>query len=740
KHWPLALSPGAERFLGDWDKSVTQNSQNHRLATVMSQQNILRSYQWTPAPGKTLHLMVGAPLKDFLTEALLMRQRILITALMVLLITAPVAFFWGIRLARALQELTLDAERIGALDFTGNLKVNSPIYEYWRLEQAFDVMKGTIAERTKDLQESNQHLAMLVDMGIAMSTETDIDSLSTMILSNAKELTHADSGVLFLVNPEKTQLNFHIVLNDSLQGSSPQNTSFKPINLYDEQGNENRQQMAAYCYHSRESMAVDDVYDSPRFTLTGFQNFDAERGYKSQSALTVPLKTWGSGTPLGVLLLINATHPKTHKILPFPKDLISYVEALSAGAAGVLQNHNLLRQHKKLFDELAQFIGSAIGGKSPHTARHCARVPVVARIIADAAEAVTEGPLANFSFENDAQRREFEIAAWLHDCGKVTTPEYVIDKATKLETIGNRIHEIRTRFEVLHRDATIAYKDALLSGAPPDMAQQKLEQKKAALHEDFAFLAQCNLGDRPLREEEIQRIKSISHRVWTRHFDDSLGLSWQELERLNAVENQDHQKLPVLERLLADKPQHLIPRDDDAREEYAKLGFTFPIPEYLYNRGEIHNLSVRAGTLSPEERFKINEHIAQSILMLSQLDFPDDLKKVVELAGSHHETPDGKGYPRGLNNQDLSIPAKILAIADIFEALTSSDRPYKRDKTLSETFDILYDMKEAHKIDPHLFDMLVSSGAYMDYARGYLKPRQIDEVEAARYQNSTPPA
>lgn len=342
-----------------------------------------------------------------------------------------------------------------------------------------------------------------------------------------------------------------------------------------------------------------------------------------------------------------------------------------------------------------------------------------------------QGELADFDFKTEEEWREFKVAAWLHDCGKITMPEYIVDKATKLETIYNRIHEIRTRFEILHRDATIQYYEKLLLN-PQD--KEKLEEELNQIHKnltsDFEFIATCNIGGEFMEEDSINRLNKISEIKWQRNFDDRLGLSQEELKR---VKN-DKPFVPVIENLLQDKEEHNIIRAREIDlEEYNKFGFKVDIPKYERNLGELYNLGVRSGTLTQEERFKINEHIIMTIKMLENIPFTKDLRNVPEYAGSHHETMIGTGYPRKLVKEQLSIPARIMAIADIFEALTAADRPYKKAKTLSESIKIMSFMKKDNHIDSELFEIFLTSGVYKEYAKRFLQEEQIDEVDISQY-------
>ncbi|MFO7716858.1 HD domain-containing phosphohydrolase [Desulfosarcina sp.] len=388
-----------------------------------------------------------------------------------------------------------------------------------------------------------------------------------------------------------------------------------------------------------------------------------------------------------------------------------------------------------LFTAVTELLAGAIDAKSPYTGGHCKRVPVVAKMIAMAAHESTDAPFANFRMDAEDKRREFEVAAWLHDCGKVTTPEHVVDKATKLETIYNRIHEIRMRFEVLLRDAEIDfYRQRLAGNADGACLEAQLEKRHKQIADDFAFVAACNIGGEFMPDEKIERLEEIAARTWVRHLDDRMGISQDETALKN---RQPRPTLPVVEHVLTDKPEHIIPRPNPDPFEGNTYGFNMAVPENQYNLGELYNLAIRKGTLSPEDRFKINEHIIQTIIMLRRLPFPENMKHVAEIAGAHHETMIGNGYPRGLKKEEMSIPARIMAIADIFEALTAADRPYKKPKTLNEALRIMSRMRNDRHIDAELFDLFLQSGVYQTYAEQFLDPAQMDAVDIRHYLSSS---
>ena len=381
-----------------------------------------------------------------------------------------------------------------------------------------------------------------------------------------------------------------------------------------------------------------------------------------------------------------------------------------------------------LYVDVSLFKGDS---KSPYTGGHCERVPELAILLAEAANKSNCGELINFNLSTKEQWREFNTAAWLHDCGKIVTLEYVVDKATKLETIYNRIHEIRTRFEVLHRDASIEYYQQLLENPDnKDKLEEKLKLYHQKLTDDFEFIANCNIGSEFMDQSSIDRLEEIANLKWLRNFDDRLGLSQDELTRIDNIETFS----PVLENLLQNKKAHIINRLREIDlEEYKEFAFKLDVPEYERNLGELYNLSIRKGTLNTEERFKINEHIITTIKILENIPFTNNLKNVPEYAGSHHETMIGTGYPRKLKKENISIPARIMAIADIFEALTAADRPYKKAKTLSESIKIMSVMRNNEHIDKDIFEIFLTSGTYKEYAKRFLMEDQIDEVDISKY-------
>lgn len=591
-------------------------------------------------------------------------------------------------------------------------------------------LESEVATRTQDLAKSQMKLQTLVQRGIDMSSVQSEGKLFEAILDSAKELANADGGTLYIREDDK--LVFETMktetLGIALGGVTGKAIDLPPVQIFLDDGvTPNERNVASHAAMIGQTVIIDDAYADERFDFTGTRAFDQKTGYRSKSFLTVPLRPRGKEV-IGVLQLLNAQDPDTGEVIPFEEEVVGFVEALAAQAAVALDNQNLIEAQKQLLDSFIELIASAIDAKSAYTGGHCHRVPEIAMMLAKEAADSKEGPFADFDFADEDEWREFRIGAWLHDCGKVTTPEYVVDKATKLETIYNRINEIRIRFEVLIRDNEIAFLKSQLAGADPD--RSAFEETKAKLIEDFEFLANCNIGGEFMDEKDMDRVREIADQEWMRHLSDRAGLSASELERFEGIAEE---KLPVVEKLLSDKPSHIVPRPGANVFGDNPYGFDMDVPEHLYNHGEVYNLCIAKGTLTAEERFKINDHIIQTIIMLNALPYPKHLQRIPEIAGNHHETMIGTGYPRKLTKDEMSIPSRIMAIADVFEALTASDRPYKPAKTLSESIKIMGFMKKDEHIDPEIFDLFLTSGVYKKYAERYLLPEQLDEVDISKF-------
>ena len=570
----------------------------------------------------------------------------------------------------------------------------------------------------------------LIELGIALSAEHDHNRLLETILLGAKELTNADGGTLYLVGEAGRDLCFTIMHNDTmgmaLGGTTGAPIPFPPVPLREPDGTPNYKNVVAAAAVTGRTINLADAYSAPDFDFAGTRAFDARTGYRSQSFLNVPLKNHETEV-VGVLQLINA-RGRDGQTIAFSAETVPLIEALAGQAAVALDNQMLIDAQKNLFRAVLKVFAGAIDAKSAYTGGHCHRVPELTNMIARAADAAEDGPLADFHL-TELEWYELEVAGGLHDCGKVTTREFVVDKATKLETIYNRIHEIRTRFEIVKRDAEIEYLRGVMAGGDERALRGARDARLVALDDDFAFVAECNIGGEFMAPEKITRLQRIAEITWQRTIDDRLGLSWEE----SARQPQTRDSLPATEHLLADKPGHIIEHGHTPLDPDNPWGFVIKPPPHEANLGEVYNLSIRRGTLTEEERYHINDHIVQTIIMLEALPYPKHLRRVPEWAGGHHEKMDGTGYPRGLKRDQMSIPARIMMIADIFEALTARDRPYKARKKLSECIDIMARMSRDGHIDPDLFALFLNSGVYRAYAAKFLLPEQIDEFDIAHY-------
>ena len=518
-----------------------------------------------------------------------------------------------------------------------------------------------------------KRLETLNAIGAALSSERDLGTLLERILEAARDFADADGGTLYRV--KDGTLVFEVLRNDSLGyfmgGSHGTPIHFQPLPLYAADGQGNHALVVTHCALTGRTVNIPDAYTAEGYDFSGTRKFDTKTGYRSQSFLTVPMKDHGDNV-IGVLQLINAKRAdgSVREFSPADQQL---VESLASQAAIALNNRQLVAQLETLFESLISLINTAIDEKSPYTGGHCERVPVLTMMLAEAAARLQTGPLADFTM-SESDRYELKIAGLLHDCGKITTPVHVVDKATKLEALFDRIELVDARFEILRRDAQIA----LLKGEI-DEAQYAARLQQIDL--DRALVKRSNTGGEFMDDAQIAAIKQLA----TQHWQD-----------------QDGTRRPFL--------------SDE----------------------EVENLSIRRGTLNAAEREIINHHIVMTIRMLEALPWPSHLTQVPEYAGGHHERMDGKGYPRGLKREQMSIPARVMGIADVFEALTACDRPYKSGKTLSESLRILGRMKEERHIDPDLFDVFVRERIFQTYAERYLVPEQIDEIDWSQVPGVSP--
>lgn len=503
-----------------------------------------------------------------------------------------------------------------------------------------------------------ERVQKLNEIGILLSKEKDHDKLIEMILFRAKELTNADAGTLYIISPQK-KLDFAIVVNDSLDlswgGAEKAKSKFPAISLYDSQGNPNDRTAVARAVLTKKTVNIKNSYTDTDsgFDFSGTRQFDNQSGYRSESILVVPMLDQDKNQ-VGALQLINRIDPVTKSVVPFDLADQQLVESLASQAAIALSRQRLIGNLNEMFEGLIEALAEAIDAKSSHTGQHCRRVPEIAMLLADAVNQTTTGPLAKEHFSEE-DLYQLKVAAWLHDCGKVTTPVHVVDKATRLEAICDRMEIIQLRFAVLLRDLEISHQRG-------EMSDEQLLIRKENLLADLAFLQSCNKADALVDPDDVARIYAIGEKTWVDH------------------SGQIH---PLLQ-------------DQEAQD-----------------------LQIAQGTLNDDQRETINEHVVATLNMLEKLPWPPHLSEVPEIAGSHHERVDGKGYPRGLKGEEMSLSARLLAIADVFEALTAGDRPYKKAITLDRVVSIMEGMAASGHLDPDLFSVFLRSKVHQVYAKGH---------------------
>lgn len=625
--------------------------------------------------GNGLQLLVAFPSSELLEDARASLVDDLLWSGVLIILLVLISLAMGYRIFSPFQQLSTDIAGFAAFDFRKPVESKSYIREINELSSLLSRMASTILH----FQQISQSLAY----------EKDLDKMLQDVTHHLAASSHAVNSLIYLYEPDENILELA-----TLWGTDEDIPN----------------QLA--CPDS--SVATQE--HSVRAILD-----DGEH-----NVILMPLLN-REGVGLGILALELPNDTPADQL---PNEY--FIMQLSGAAAAAIETRRQVESQRKIIDGMIQLLAGAIDAKSPYTSGHCDRVPQLAEMLIDELQTTEGVPFADFRL-NDRQREEFKIAAWLHDCGKVTSPEYVVDKATKLETIYNRIHEIRTRFEVLWRDADIRYLQGLLAQEEESTLTANREKERKTLQDDFNTVARANIGGEFLSDEVITKLEQVSQHTWQRHFSKRLGLSRDELDRMPETVDDS---LPAEEKVLDNQQWHLIPWGErkppvEANDPANIWGFDMKLPEHSFNQGELHNLMIRRGTLTDEERFKVNDHIVQTIIMLSALPLPPALRRVPDIAGNHHERMDGTGYPRKLLAASLSVEERVMAIADIFEALTAADRPYKNAKSLGESLKIMALMAKDQHIDSELFEVFIKSGIYQRYAERFLTPDQRDEIDEA---------
>ena len=653
--------------------------------------------------GAPIYFSMVMPLLELTAEVRKIRNQTVLLTLAIILAFIPITLRVARGISKPISQLADEANAVRRLDFGKRDRIRSVIKEVDELSKAMKFMKLTISE-----------FLLLIE---SLNREKNFDTLLQRIATDVRQASAADGVVICLIDDDARKLEPDVYCDAKI---CTRDHDLLDVSLDDDLP-------ITQAVKQNKRMRWDLV---PGQAERLYEVIDP--GDKQVTIWCEPLEDRQNNS-MGVIGLIFLDSDSTYESTEL-QDRLSFVDRLSGLAGVTLETKQLIQKQKELFDAFIKLIAGAIDAKSPYTGGHCQRVPVIAKMLAQAACDETEGALADFEL-NDDQWEELHVAAWLHDCGKVTTPEFVVDKATKLETIYDRIHEVRMRFEVLKRDAEIDCWKSIAQGGGQKELLESLDKKLAELDDDFEFIANCNEGGEFLADELVERIRDIAGKTWVRTLDDRIGISWEEGQRKKRTAAVP---VPAEEKLLSDRDEHLIARREmDHIEPDNQWGFKLDEPEHLYNRGEVHNLEVRRGTLSFEERFKINDHIVQTIKMLDGLPYPRHLRHVPEIAGGHHETLHGTGYPRKLTGDQMSVTAKMMVIADVFEALTASDRPYKKAKKLSDAVHIMGMMQKGGHFDPDLYRLFLASGIYRKYGEQYLDPDQVDEVDISQYLETT---
>ncbi len=631
-------------------------------------------------------LLAEAILQDDLVSNLLsMRDRQVTVALVMMLISFLIVWFVAKKLANPLQKLVLLTDNIARFDFKKTRYPKSLIKEVANLTESIELMEHTLHDLLSLLRDTAENQEFSVLAKTITHQSYLVTRAETILLS-----VYSDQESLFTTAANHAIIPLRIDLNELLTSSAWLMSDLKKGELIHLNRSDNTlKPYSDILYNS-------DIYLFPLL---------------NRKQQLVGILTLGYERP------ITQEQSDKHAFL---RELLSFAEIAK-------ENIDQMQQQKDMLNAFIELIASAIDTKSPYTGSHCQRIPELSKMLTE----VADKDSTYFSqFEMTTTDWEaLHLASWLHDCGKVTTPEYVIDKATKLETIYDRIHEIRMRFELLKTQAVADYWQAIAEGGDENTLKNELLEKHKQLDSDFAFVAECNIGGENLDDKHIQRLEQIGQTTWTRTLDDQIGISWIEKQRAEAPES-----LPAQEYLLANKTSHRIPWSDGAKpQDMWQEEYILQPGEVKYDRGELYNLSTKQGTLTAEERFIINDHIIQTHVMLNKLPYPEHLQKVPEIAGGHHERVDGNGYPRGLNTDQLSVPARIMAIADVFEALTSSDRPYKKAKSLEKSIHIMTHMATSGHIDPKLYILFLDHELYQTYADMFLDKEQHSVIDKQQH-------
>lgn len=608
-----------------------------------------------------LRLATLIPYRTLMVDALKFNREQAWLTLLIVLLSLPLVIIASRAISRPLKQIAEDMKAVQAFDFT-TLKQRRYFYkELDEQAQTMTLMSSTLAGFIKELH--------------ALSQSDDFNNLLQRV---ATGITHLSDGRRCLIYRARQQENEH------------------SLELLDK--------------HRQHRIILPEQAEGDDLSAFMLQTF-ADQALRFEP----PWLLYDRFGQLNGAIMLGMSHGAPALSAGKRRFIAHYCDFANIA----LEDMSLFEQQQLMTESMIRVLATGIDAKSPHTSKHCQRVPELTLMLARAVHNSQTGDYADFHI-SDQQWEALYLAAWLHDCGKLVTPEHVLNKATKLETLYNRIHEIRTRFEVLKRDADIRYWQGLANGENEAELANRRQQQQQQLDDDFAFIAQLNKGETQTGPAQHARLNHIGAQRWLRTLNNRIGLSWEEEQRLG-----HDTPLPAWECLLADKPGHQIPYLAEERiEQNNGWHITMPQPVFKQHLGERYNLAIAHGTLTREERYIINAHVVHTLIMLSELHYPAHMSEVPILAASHHERMDGTGYPRGIKAGELPLQARIMALADIFEALTAADRPYKQANGLQKTLSIMAGMVKKQHLDPVLFRFFVEQEIYLQYANKYLATEQ----------------
>ncbi|CAH1559704.1 HD domain-containing phosphohydrolase [Vibrio rotiferianus] len=640
-----------------------------------------------PLNSEHIHLLMATKTADLFDTGLLIKNQTIYASLLILILMLPVIYVVSTYISKPIQRVTKKALEIERFRFDDTPLDDSFIQEIHELNHAQMSTQETIKQ--------------FISLTNNIARQENLDEMLSLVCRDTAHAVGANGVFLYLLDVEEKSLVPKFIWWEGIEDDKLQ---AKNVPVSD------ASRFIQEIFIAKKP-AIFNVNELPRIDLQWDKGDNGE-------IICIPLSS-RSGEVIGSFgVLYENGRAEEHY-----EQYADYLKTLLGFTSVTIETHNMLDDQKALLDSFIQVFAGSLDKKSPYTGNHCQRVPIITQWLTQAAQESENEIFRNFSL-NSKQWDELNMASWLHDCGKITTPEHVVDKATKLETIYDRIHEIRMRFEVLKRESEISLLKEHITRLP-DEFHERLQQRYLEIDKDFEFIANLNLGSEFVDDEALERLNQIAEHTWTRTLSKTMGISWAEKQRY-----EDELELPISEPLLSDRSEHIVPWDFPPTNEER---FTLKPTIHQANMGEIYNLSIQRGTLTDEERFIINDHIIQTIQILESLPFPKHMSNVSKIAGGHHEKIDGTGYPMGLKGEDMPTTAKIMAIADVFEALTSADRPYKKAKSLSESIRIMSFMVKDNHLDRDLFELFLTSGVYKRFADEFMTSSQVDAVDIQQY-------